>query len=157
MPSSPDFVSHVLDLLAGLGPVEARRMFGGHGLFHQGLMFAILDDDELYLKADEQARPRFVAAGCRQWSYSGAKGTTPMGYWRPPDGAHEGAEAMLPWAILAAESALRKAAARAGTRPAARGPPEKGAARKAVEKAPAKEARPAKGARAKRPARQSRR
>jgi DNA transformation protein len=112
MANSPDFVAHALDLLAGLGPVSARPMFGGHGLYFAGLMFALLDDDELFLKADEVARPRFEAAGCRQWIYPSAKGPMPGGYWRPPDEAHEEAEAMLPWARLAAEAAERKAAAK---------------------------------------------
>ena len=33
MANSAAFVDHVLDLLALTGPVEARRMFGGHGLY----------------------------------------------------------------------------------------------------------------------------
>jgi DNA transformation protein len=113
MANSPDFVAHALDLLAAAGPVTARSMFGGHGIYLGGLMFALLDDDELFLKGDEEARPRFEAAGCRQWAYPGPKGLMPMGYWRPPDEAHEEAEAMLPWARLALAAAERKAATKA--------------------------------------------
>jgi len=117
MPSSPDFVAHVLDLLADVGPVLARAMFGGHGLMLRGRMFGVLYRDELFLKADEEAQPRFEAAGCRQWAYPSRKGPMAMPYWRPPDEAHESAEAMRPWALLAVASAERKAAAKPKRRP----------------------------------------
>jgi DNA transformation protein len=126
MPSSPDFVAHVLDLLEPVGPVTARAMFGGHGIYARGVMFALLDDDELFLKADDASRPRFEAAGCRQWTYSGPKGPVAGGYFRPPDEAHEDPEEMRPWAEEALAAALRKAGgpgrrrAGAGRRPATR-------------------------------------
>ena len=129
MPNSPDFVTYAVELLSDAGPVQARRMFGGHGIFHGGLMVALIDDDELFLKADEEARGRFEEAGCQQWRYSGAKGTTPMPYWRPPDEAHESPEAMRPWALLAGgggAGAAAKAAPGKGAAAAAEG--EKAAA-----------------------------
>jgi DNA transformation protein and related proteins len=106
MANSPTFVEYALDLLSLVEGVEARRMFGGHGLYRGGVMFGLLDDDELFLKADEQTRPRFEEAGCRNWVYPGAPGTT--SYWRPPDAAHEDPESMLPWARLALEAADRR-------------------------------------------------
>ena len=135
MPSSPDFVAHVLDLLADVGPVTARAMFGGHGIMLRGRMFGVLYRDELFLKADDEAQPLFEAAGCRQWAYPSRKGPMAMPYWRPPDEAHESAEAMRPWALLAVASAERKAAAKPKRRP-----PRKKAAR-APQKARAPRAR----------------
>src|SRR5512139_2678079 len=108
MANSPDFVGHALELLAGVGPVEARAMFGGHGVYAEGVMFGLLDDDELFLKTDEASRPRFVEAGCRRWVYVGP--TSKMentSYFRPPDDAHEDPETMIAWATLALDSALR--------------------------------------------------
>jgi DNA transformation protein len=110
MANTPEFVEHALDLLSLVDGVEARRMFGGHGLYRDGVMFGLLDDDELFLKTDERTRPRFEEAGCRSWVYPGAPGTT--SYWRPPDAAHEDPESMLPWARLALEAAGRKHAAK---------------------------------------------
>ena len=101
MSNSPDFVVHAVELLSSLERVEARAMFGGHGVYARGVMFGLLDDDELFLKTDEVSRPRFVEAGCRRWVYVGP--TMKMentSYFRPPDGAHEDAEAMLPWVRL---------------------------------------------------------
>ena len=53
MPLSPVFVDYALELLAGVGRVEARRMFGGAGLFRDGVMFALLDDDVIYVRVDD--------------------------------------------------------------------------------------------------------
>jgi DNA transformation protein len=88
-------------------------------------MFALLDDGELFLKTDGETRGRFAAAGCRRWTYvQGKVRMEETSYFRPPDEAHEDPEAMLPWARLALEAALRASAARprrrarAATKPA---------------------------------------
>jgi DNA transformation protein and related proteins len=112
VPSSPSFVDHVLDLLSLVGEVQARAMFGGHGLYARGVMFALVADDELFLKADDTGRPRFLEAGCTPFVYESPKGPMEMSYFRPPDAAHEDAEAMLPWARLALDAALRAQAAK---------------------------------------------
>jgi DNA transformation protein len=123
MSNSPSFVEHAVDLLALVGPVQARAMFGGHGVYALGVMFALLDDDELFLKADDACRARFLEAGCRQWVYPSPKGEMPMPYYRPPDDAHEDPEAMLPWARLALDAALRAAAAKAAKKGKPKGAP----------------------------------
>jgi DNA transformation protein and related proteins len=109
MACSPSFVDHAIDLLSSLGPVQARRLFGGYGIYARGVMFGLLDDDELFLKTDDQSRERFASAGCRVWTYNGMDETS---YYRPPDEAHEDPESMGPWARLGLEAALRKKAAR---------------------------------------------
>jgi DNA transformation protein and related proteins len=159
MPNSPEFVNHAVDLLSLLGPVQARAMFGGHGLYCRGVMFGLLDDDELFLKTDDACRPRFEEAGCRRWVYASKDGPMETGYFRPPDGAHEDAEAMLPWSRLALDAALRKAALRAAkaTRPRrkasakAAGPRREAPAAKAPRRAAsaAKRPRPRRASRAK--------
>jgi DNA transformation protein len=130
MANSRTFVEHALDLVGSLGPVQARAMFGGHGLYLRGVMFGLLDDDELFLKTDDETRPRFLAAECRMWVYPGMTATR---YYRPPDAAHEDSEAMRPWARLAVDAALRAkarkdakaraAAARRGARATEEPPP----------------------------------
>lgn len=86
-------------------------MFGGYGVYARGVMFGLLYDDELFLKTDGESRGRFAAAGCRRWVYPGSRlGET--SYYRPPDEAHEDAEAMAPWARQGLEAALRLRAAR---------------------------------------------
>jgi DNA transformation protein len=126
MASDPPFVAHALELLAPLGEVRACRMFGGHGLYLQGLFMAIIADDCLYLKADAETQPLFVSAGCQPFAYT-AKGDrrVVMSYWRTPDDAMDSPGAMAPWARLALASALRAAAAKppaATRRPRAQAP-----------------------------------
>jgi len=151
MANSPTFVAHALDLLSLVGPAEARAMFGGHGVYARGVMFALLDDDELFLKVDAEVEPRFAEAGCRRWTYPSPKGPMPTSYFRPPDEAHEDAETMLSWARLGLQAALRAQAAKAARggarRPRATG--KKAAAARPAKKAPAKAKRPVAGRRGK--------
>lgn len=121
MPNSKSIVEHALDLLVGLGPVQARSMFGGHGLYARAVMFGVIVDDEVYLKTDEACRETFVKAGCQPWIHRSRRGALETSYLRPPDDAFEEPEAMLPWAQLALEAALRKRAAQAKPARADRG------------------------------------
>jgi DNA transformation protein len=112
VPESPAFVAFAVDLLGSLGPVRARAMFGGHGIYLGDLMFALVDDDELFLKTDDRTRPRFEEAECRQWVFTGGGKEMKSSYFRPPDAAHESPEDMEPWGRLALESARRAASAK---------------------------------------------
>lgn len=103
-----DFIAYVQELFADFGAVSARRMFGGYGLYRDGVMIGVVMDDGLYLKADEATKARFEAAGSTPFVYdSGGKRVT-MSYWSPPEAAMDSPQAMLPWARLALEAALRK-------------------------------------------------
>lgn len=100
-------VAHTLELLAPLGAVRARRMFGGHGFYVDELFVALIADGRLYLKADAQTRDEFEAAGSRPFVYEGGARPVTMSYWAAPDEAIESPAAMAPWARLAIAAALR--------------------------------------------------
>jgi DNA transformation protein len=55
MTAKAEFANHIVDLLDAFGAVEAKRMFGGFGIFHQGLIIGLVADGSLYLKADSQS------------------------------------------------------------------------------------------------------
>lgn len=115
--TAPEFVTHCLELLGTLGPARARRMFGGHGLYVDDQFIALIAGETLYLKADDETRERFRAAGCVPFDYATRDGRRiVMAYWSAPQDAMESPALMLPWARLAMTSALRAAASR---RPAA--------------------------------------
>ena len=105
---SSDFIAHLHDLFAALGPISTRAMFGGHGVYFDGLIIGIVIDDALYLKTDEQTLTKFEAAGCAPFVYTGQQQPITMSYWSLPEDAMESPQAMLPWATLAFEAALRK-------------------------------------------------
>jgi len=110
MAPKSEFVSYVEELLAvhgGAEPVRARRMFGGHGIFLGDIMFALIADDVLYLKADEQTRATFEDAGAEPFRYTRGGKQRHMSYYTAPDGALEDAEALAPWAEHAIGAALR--------------------------------------------------
>ncbi len=58
-----EFVDNLQSVFELFGPIAAKRMFGGFGIYHDGLMFALVADDELYLKADKQSIPEFETKG----------------------------------------------------------------------------------------------
>ena len=117
MPAAPELVAHCLELLAPLGAVRAKRMFGGYGFYVDDLFVALIAFERLYLKADERTRERFAAAGCEPFVYEGRGRSVTMGYYSAPEDALESPAYMQPWGRLALEAALR---ARAAKKPASR-------------------------------------
>ena len=99
----------ISDLFSGLGPVSIRRMFGGQGIYFNGVIFAIEIRGELMLKADAEVAQDFAAAGCKQWIYANRKTGKPvaMPYWTVPDGALDDPDEMTPWARKAYEAGKR--------------------------------------------------
>ncbi|MDP9591136.1 TfoX/Sxy family protein [Shinella oryzae] len=96
------------EMFQALGPVTIRRMFGGKGIYHQGRILALDFRDEILLKADSVSAPDFEAAGCRQWTYEGKKGTpVKMPYWSVPEAAFDDPDEMAIWVRRAYEAALR--------------------------------------------------
>lgn len=113
---SDDFVRHVLELLSALGSIGARRMFGGHGIYCDGLMFALIADQALYFKCDEATRAQFEAAGCSPFVYSSKSRKITLSYWSAPEESLESPALALPWGRLALAAALRQSAAPARRR-----------------------------------------
>jgi DNA transformation protein len=99
----------IQDLFAGLGPVTIKRMFGGKGIYFNGMIIALEVDDEILLKADKVSASEFAAAGCRQWSYAGKSKPVDMPYWSIPDEAVDDPDSMAEWARRAYEASLRVA------------------------------------------------
>jgi len=99
----------IAELFSGLGPVSIRRLFGGKGIYFDGVIVAIVLRGELLLKADEQSAPDFEAAGCRQWTYTGKRHgkLVAMPYWSIPDSAFDDPNEMTVWARRAYEAGRR--------------------------------------------------
>ena len=126
MTVSKEFANYACDLLAGVGPCLAKRMFGGWGISTDGLTVAILADlgsgEKLWLKANEETAAQFRAAQCEQFTYpmKSAKATggvelKSMNYFAAPEEAMDSPAFMLPWARLAMQAALQAQALKAAT------------------------------------------
>ena len=110
MSEQQDFATHIVDLLEPFGYCEARRMFGGYGIFHQGLMFGLIARGSLYLESDAESRADFVAEGSSAFSYFKKKRACQLSCYLAPDDFFEDDLAGLRWARLAFDTALRNPA-----------------------------------------------
>ena len=99
------------ELFAEFGPVSIRRMFGGMGVFADGLMIALVSRGVIYLKADAETIPVFEQEGQAPFSYATKNGEHKLtSYWRMPDRLYDDTEELARWARDAHAVALRKAA-----------------------------------------------
>ena len=104
-----EFVSYVLELMQSIGPVEARRMFGSHGMFLEGLMFGLISKNTLYLKADEETKADFLDKGMEIFTYQRKGKDMALSYYQAPEETLEHIDEMNIWANKAYGAALRKA------------------------------------------------
>ena len=96
-------------MFAGFGPVAVRRMFGGAGIFADGLMIGIVDEGVVYLKADATTRPDFEREGLGPFTYATKDGERSLAsYWRMPERLYDEPEELARWANAALNCARRK-------------------------------------------------
>ena len=84
-------------------------MFGGTGIYRDGVFFALATSDgSIFLKCDAETEPRFRAAGASPFTYGRDRRQITMSYWSLPNEALDDADALKLWAELAYQAALRK-------------------------------------------------
>ena len=114
------FGEWVQEHFAALGPLQIKPMFGAAAVYADGLIFALLDDGVVWLKADEENEPALQAAGATQFTYPMKDGRImPMAYWSLPDAAVDDADEAARWARLSIAAAVRKAAKKTPRKPRA--------------------------------------
>lgn len=101
------FVDFIVDVLGAWRPVSAKRMFGGHGIYHAGVMFALVADGQLYLKVDDESRGAFEAAGLSPFVYEAKGRRVSLSYYRAPDAMLDDTEETQVWAERGWQAALR--------------------------------------------------
>jgi DNA transformation protein and related proteins len=118
---SADFHSYVLEQLALLRGVSSRRIFGGVGLYWDGLFFGLIDDDVLYLKVDDSNRSDYTARGMDAFRPFKDKPLYSMTYFEVPAEVLEEAELLVRWARKSCAVALTsRAATRSARKPVRR-------------------------------------
>jgi DNA transformation protein len=120
MADASPLVDYLVDQLLPLGQARGRRMFGGHGLYLDGLFVGIVADETLYLKADDATQPAFAAAGMAPFSYSSRGRRISLSFWETPVDVLEDPQALCRWVADAAAAARRGRAARAPRKPRAK-------------------------------------
>jgi DNA transformation protein len=107
MPVSSGYKAFALEQLAVVGTVTARPMFGGVGLYHDGLFFGLLDDDTTFLKVDDETRPDYEALGMEPFR---PPGEVSKNYYQLPAEVLEDRETLRVWVGKAVAAARRKSA-----------------------------------------------
>lgn len=126
------FVQSLHEIFERLGRIETRRMFGGHGVWHEGRMIALVARDTLYLKADAESAAHFDQQNLPPFTYERQGKSMPMSYRQAPADLFEDREEAALWGRRAYEAALRSGQPPKNKTPAAK--------KKAASKTPAKKA-----------------
>ncbi len=109
MRKPPEFVAHVVETLRSFGPVTVRSMFGGWGIYRDGTFFALVSDDTLYFKSDDENRAQFEGASPGPFTFQKKGETVVTHYFAVPEDAFEDPQVMARWARLGYAAALRAA------------------------------------------------
>jgi DNA transformation protein len=113
-----DFVTELLD---AMGPVTIRKMFGGAGVYADGLMFGLIAGEVLHLKVDDALKAELAGEGSGPFIWEPQNGPrkgekVDLGYWRLPESALDDPDEAVRWARKALAVARAKAAAKAPKR-----------------------------------------
>jgi DNA transformation protein len=121
MSESAADMAFACDLFSGMGPVTARRMFGGVGLYAGAVMFGLIDDGRIYLKTDETLKRELTVAGAVSWIYAERTGpkagiAQETSYWSLPESALDDPDEAAAWGrrALAVAEALKAAGPKRG-------------------------------------------
>lgn len=132
-----EFVQSLHEVFERLGRIETKRMFGGHGVWHEGRMIALVADETLYLKSDAESAVHFDRLNLQPFTYMRQGKAMPMSYRLAPADLFEDREEAARWGRLAYEAALRS-----GQPPKPKKPRKPAARKAAAKKAPVKKKSP---------------
>ncbi len=107
MKEEPEYLKHIIDSLSPLGDINSKFMFGGWGIFHDDLMFAVLADDSLYFKVDDSNREMYEKVGSTPFPHG-------ISYWEVPTEVTEDEDGLRHWAQISIDIAHRKAVKKKG-------------------------------------------
>ena len=109
MPKRSEYLEYLLELLHPLGSITARAMFGGFGIYRDGIIFAIVIADTLYFKTIAANQNDYTAAGSQPFTYRKRNGKTyTLSYWEVPLEVIEDQDTLLIWARKAHANSLKQ-------------------------------------------------
>jgi DNA transformation protein len=126
VPVSSDYLQYVLEQLARLPRVTSRRMFGGIGMYSDGVFFGIIASDTVFFKVDDSTRERYVERGSEPFRPYKDRPEVSMSYFQVPAEILEDADELVPWA----RDAVRAAAAKVESKRTPKRAPKKRARRR---------------------------
>lgn len=113
MASSNEFIDFLHEVFEDLGPIQAMRMFGGYGIYHDGLMFGLVVANQLYLKVDDENRHFFEAQKLGPFVFAMKGKPVQLSYHLAPEAILDERELAALWARRSWDAALRAQALKA--------------------------------------------
>ena len=96
----------VFDLMGHIPGITSRGMFGGYGIYFDGIFFGLIADDTLYFKVDETNQKDYEAEGSKPFHYSRKdKKAITMSYWEVPEKIMENSELLETWVLRSVDAA----------------------------------------------------
>ena len=108
MKKHSEFIEFLNETFEEFGLIDARKMFGGYGIYCDGVMFGLVEKNTLYLKADESTQKQFESRGLSQFQYARAGKVVKMSYYKAPEEVYDDREKAAVWASLAYEAAIKQ-------------------------------------------------
>ena len=102
-----DFIDHICEAFVLFGEVRAKRMFGGYGLFHEGVMIGLVDGETLYLKTDPSIVYHFTDLSLPPFRYDKKGKVVTMSYHQAPDSLLDDPQEAAVWAKRSYDAAQR--------------------------------------------------
>ena len=102
----------VNDLFAEISGITSVSMFGGLGIYKEGIFFALIFDGELYFKADDINRANYENAGSHPFVYQGKNKPITLSYWLLPEEIMEDETQLREWVDAAVEASKRSKASK---------------------------------------------
>ena len=102
-----EFVDFLKEVFEHFGAIQTRQMFGGHGIYHKEVMFGLVADDTLYLKADKETAKEFEARGLGPFEYDKGDKVVKMSYYLAPENIFDDPQDAALWAQRSYEVASR--------------------------------------------------
>ena len=102
-----EFSDNLHEVFERFGRIAVRRMFGGHGVFHEDRMIGLVVRETLYLKVDAQSAPHFDALNAPAFSYERQGRTMQMSYREAPADLFDDRDLAALWGRRAWEAAMR--------------------------------------------------
>ena len=95
MATSKDYLEYILDVLSLCDNITAKRLFGGYGLYQNGIIFAIIVENELYFKVDESNINLYQNLNSEPLTFHAKRKAITMSYWKVPDEIIENKELLV--------------------------------------------------------------
>jgi DNA transformation protein len=125
MVATASFAEFLHEQLGSLGRLSLRRMFGKTGVFCDGLMFAMVTDDTLYFRVDDDNRAAFKEAEAfPPLNYAKGGELIDLALWRAPERLFDEPDELVAWARAALGAARRVAAKRERATPKRQAKPQ---------------------------------